>query len=82
MEQFKVGDLIKLKRAHHRPPGDTLAIVLSVAATPLFSRMKIQYFDKVQPFMTDPLHWQIVSRTSKNEKEALTLCKNNVTIKV
>jgi len=62
MEQFKVGDLIKLKRAHHRPPGDTLAIVLSVAASPLFGRIKIQYFDKPQSFMTDPLQWKLVSR--------------------
>ena len=62
MDQFKVGDLIKLKRAHHRPPGDTLAIVLSVAASPLFGRMKIQYFDKPQPFMTDPLQWKLASR--------------------
>ena len=64
MEQFKVGDLIKLKRAT-RLPGDALAIVLNVAATPLFGRMKIQYFDKVEPFMTDPLHWKIVSKASK-----------------
>ena len=65
MEQFKVGDLIKLKRSHRsrsRLPGDELAIVLSVAASPLFGRMKIQYFDKVQPFMTDPLNWKVVSR--------------------
>ena len=68
MEQFKVGDLIKLKRAT-RLPGDALAIVLSVAASPLFGRMKIQYFDKVEPFMTDPLHWKIVSRTSKMKKK-------------
>ena len=65
MEQFEVGDLIKLKRSHRprsRLPGDELAIVLSVAASPLFGRMKIQYFDKPQPFMTDPLQWKLVSR--------------------
>ena len=72
MEQFNVGDLIKLKRSHcHRSrlPGDELAIVLSVAASPLFGRIKIQYFDKVQPFMTDPLNWKVVSRTSKMKKK-------------
>ena len=70
MEQFKVGDLIKLKRSR-RPPasGDALAIVLSAAASPLFGRMKIQYFDKVEPFMTDPLHWKIVSKASKMQKK-------------
>ena len=68
MEQFKVGDLIKLKRAT-RLPGDALAIVLSVPLSALFSRMKIQYFDKQQPYMTDPLLWKIVSRTSKLQKK-------------
>ena len=65
MEQFKVGDLIKLKRDHrHRNPtrAGALAIVLSVPLSALFSRMKIQYFDKQQPYMTDPLLWKIVSR--------------------
>ena len=73
MEQFKVGDLIKLKRPHrHREspkPDDELAIVLSVASSPLFGRIKIQYFDKVQPFMTDPLNWKIVSKASKMQKK-------------
>jgi hypothetical protein len=65
MEQFKVGDLVKLKehrRHRHSRPGDAVAIVLSVAASPLFGRIKIQYFDNVEPFMTDPLHWEVVSR--------------------
>ena len=65
MEQFKAGDLIKLKRSyrHRNPkPDDELAIVLSLPLSALFSRMKIQYFDKPQPFMTDPLLWKIVSR--------------------
>ena len=66
MEQFEVGDLIKLKRPHrHRAdpsPVDALAIVLSAPLSALFSRMKIQYFDKPQPFMTDPMLWKIVSR--------------------
>ena len=69
IEQFKVGDLIKLKRSQHRPPGDTLAIVLSLPLSALFSRMKIQYFDKPHPFVTDPLHWKIVSKTSKMKKK-------------
>ena len=68
MEQFKVGDLIKLKRAT-RLPGDALAIVLSLPLSALFSRMKIQYFDKPQPFMTDPLLWKIVSKASKMQKK-------------
>jgi hypothetical protein len=68
MEQFKVGDLIKLKRAT-RPPDDALAIVLSLPVSELFSRMKIQYFDKPQPFMTDPLLWKIVSKSSKMQKK-------------
>jgi hypothetical protein len=75
MEQFKVGDLIKLKRDHRR--GDAallgapkaLAIVLSLPLSELFSRMKIQYFDKPQPFMTDPLLWKIVSKASKMQKK-------------
>ena len=72
MDQFKVGDLIKLKehrRHRHSHPSDALAIVVDVAATPLFSRMKIQYFDKPQPFMTDPLLWKIVSKASKMQKK-------------
>jgi|TARA_R110002110_G_scaffold313965_4_gene527215 hypothetical protein len=65
MEQFEVGDLIKLKRSHgpgQWPRGDELAIVLNVPLSALFSRMKIQYIDKQQPYMTDPLLWKIVSR--------------------
>ena len=66
MEQFEVGDLIKLKRPlRHREnpkPDDKLAIVLSLPLSALFSRMKIQYFDKPQPYMTDPMLWKIVSR--------------------
>jgi len=72
MEQFKVGDLIRLKRAHrHRNPtrAGALAIVLSPSASALFNRMKIQYFDKVKPFMTDPLLWKIVSKASKMQKK-------------
>ena len=73
MVQFKVGDLIKLKRPHrHREspkPDDELAIVLSLPLSALFSRMKIQYFDKPQPFMTDPLLWKIVSKASKMQKK-------------
>tara|TARA_Y100001951_G_scaffold94701_1_gene91437 strand:- start:5 stop:229 length:225 start_codon:yes stop_codon:yes gene_type:complete len=73
MEQFKVGDLIKLKRPlRHREdpsPDDALAIVLSAPLSALFNRMKIQYFDKQQPYMTDPLLWKIVSRTSKMQKK-------------
>ena len=73
MEQFKVGDLIKLKRPHrHREspkPDDELAIVLRLPLSELFSRMKIQYFDKPHPFVTDPLHWKIVSKTSKMKKK-------------
>jgi hypothetical protein len=75
MEQFKVGDLIMMKRDHRHygppslGPGNALAIVLDAGATPLFSRMKVQYFDKVEPFMTDPLHWKIVSKASKMQKK-------------
>ena len=68
LEQFKVGDLIKLKRAHG-DFGRALAIVLSLPLSALFSRMKIQYFDKPQPFMTDPLLWKIVSKASKMQKK-------------
>jgi len=72
MEQFEVGDLIKLKRPHrHREspkPDDELAIVLSLPLSALFSRMKIQYFDKVEPFMTDPLLWKVASSVPLKEK--------------
>ena len=68
LEQFKVGDLIKLKRAHG-DFGRALAIVLSRPLGWMAGRMKIQYFDKVAPFMTDPLRWKIVSRTSKMKKK-------------
>ena len=75
LEQFKVGDLIKKKRDHRRRDaallgaGNALAIVLDVSSPPLFGRMKIQYFDKVEPFMTDPLRWKIVSKASKMQKK-------------
>ena len=60
-DQFKVGDLIKLK-PNYRCADDSLAIVVSVAASALFGRIKIQYFDRVEPFMTDPLRWTVVSK--------------------
>jgi len=75
MEPFKVGDLIMPKRDHRRRDAallgapKALAIVLSLPLTALFSRMKVQYFDKVEPFMTDPLHWKIVSKASKMQKK-------------
>ena len=68
MEQFKVGDLIMMKRDQRRRDAallgapKALAIVLNVSLSALFSRMKIQYFDKQHPYMTDPQLWKIVSR--------------------
>ena len=75
MEPFKVGDLIMMKRDQRRRDAallgapKALAIVLNVSLSALFSRMKIQYFDKVEPFMVDPLHWKIVSKASKMQKK-------------
>ena len=75
MEPFKVGDLIMMKRDQRRRDAallgapKALAIVLNLPLSALFSRMKIQYFDKPQPFMTDPLLWKIVSKASKMQKK-------------
>ena len=62
MEQFKVGDLVRLKKFADDPLRNHVAIVLNVGATMLFDRMKIQFFSSDRPEMADPLHWELVSR--------------------
>ena len=61
MGEFKVGDLVTLKKFRGNPDAPApLAIVLSLEAYYL-DRIMIQHLNGTRPEMAAPEHWKVIS---------------------